>query len=207
MKSYVRRLYILNQSHCTYRGCRQGGLIWKLECRLLSQYLSETSCDRPTQWGLPPFSPVLEQNPLLHCILLMRTSHHKLQNFRPNAAFQTEFSPDAHLLSRDACRKNPLPNALPSHRPIFTRKEREQPENLQSSKFIFSPPVLIHVVPLNTPQILLLCLFFSLLKVNYDLMLYYAWLLQCTVICCSHLFTQVTALFSKLCRLRYKNTV
>jgi len=35
MKSYVRQLYILNQSNCKYGGCRQGGLIWTLECCLL----------------------------------------------------------------------------------------------------------------------------------------------------------------------------
>jgi len=114
----------------------------------------------------------------------MRTSHHKLQNFRPNAALQTQnsaqmfsFFPVLHAA------KTHCPNALPSHRPIFTRNEREQPENLQSSKFIFPPPVLIiHVVPLNTPQIFPLCLVFSLLKVNYDLIRYISihdWLAQC----------------------------
>jgi len=103
----------------------------------------------------------------------MRTSHHKLQNFRPNAALQTHnsaqmfsFFPVLHAA------KTHCPNALPSHRPIFNRNEREQPENLQSTEFIFPPPVLIHAVPLNTPQISLLCLILSLLKVNYDLIPY-----------------------------------
>jgi len=95
-------------------------------------------------------------------------------NFRPNAALQTQnsaqmfsFFPVLHAA------KTHSPNVLPSHRPIITRNERKQPENLQSSKFVSPPPVqIIHVVPLNTPQIILLCLVFSLLKVNYDLIRY-----------------------------------
>jgi hypothetical protein len=69
----------------------------------VSQYSSETSCDRPTLSGFPPFFSVLEEmlswcpKSMLHCVLLMRPS--QLKNFRQNAAVPTfsKFRHDAVL--------------------------------------------------------------------------------------------------------------
>jgi hypothetical protein len=201
-----------------------------------SQYSSKTTCERPTISGFPSFFSVLEQmlswcpKSMLHCYLLMRPSHHQLQTsakMQPSERFQNVVMMQSSkhrvllicstcclccMLQQDISQRSTLPSAY------LTRRTRAN--NLRPFKAInFCSP--LPPAPrnnpcsaLNTPPRFPFWLFFRLQRVNYDFhirRLKALYQYSCVIMydACrlsSHLFTQVTALCSKLCHLKYEHT-